>query len=380
MFPHIAILSLSLLAFAPNDPAPGEAPAPRAVEPSARSEARHRTLSPSGRATLGPVPSAGDAADDPAIWVHPSLPERSLVLATDKRGGLLVYRFDGALQQVVADGSRPNNVDILYDFELGGVHVDLAIASCRSDTEAGVKVWVIEPSTRRLVDAGAHPVFSVFSGRRPYGLCTYRSYQTRKAYFIVTHESGHVEQYELYDANGTVGARQVRAFRVRSTAEGCVADNEHGALYIAEEDVGIWKIDAEPSSKAEPKLIAKVGDHDLAAEVEGLALYCASGGKGYLIASSQGNNSLKVYDRGGDHRFLFTIDPRAGRHDDVEETDGVAVTNLPTSRQFPKGVLVMQDGVNADGRQDFHLYSWEDVAGDRLIVDTEWSPRDRRRR
>lgn len=34
-----------------------------------------------------PVPHDGDAADDPAIWVHPTDPGRSVILGTDKRGG-----------------------------------------------------------------------------------------------------------------------------------------------------------------------------------------------------------------------------------------------------------------------------------------------------
>lgn len=33
-----------------------------------------------------PVPESGDAADDPAIWVHPTDPARSLI-GNDKKGG-----------------------------------------------------------------------------------------------------------------------------------------------------------------------------------------------------------------------------------------------------------------------------------------------------
>lgn len=34
------------------------------------------------------VPIDGDAADDPAIWVHPTDPSLSTVIGTDKEGGL----------------------------------------------------------------------------------------------------------------------------------------------------------------------------------------------------------------------------------------------------------------------------------------------------
>jgi len=118
-----------------------------------------------------------------------------------------------------------------------------------------------------------------------------------------------------------------------------------------------------------------VGENGLAADVEGLTIYYSARGRGYLIASSQGNNSYKVYDRAGENRYALTIDPKAGGIDDVSETDGICVTSCPTSRQFAKGVFVVQDGANAGGNQNFKLYGWEDIAGTNLLVDTAWRPR-----
>lgn len=37
-----------------------------------------------------PVAPAGDAADDPAIWVHPTNPSRSVVIGNDKGGAFVV--------------------------------------------------------------------------------------------------------------------------------------------------------------------------------------------------------------------------------------------------------------------------------------------------
>ena len=71
---------------------------------------------------------------------------------------------------------------------------------------------------------------------------------------------------------------------------------------------------------------------------------------------------------------MLTIDPKAGKTDDVAQTDGLDVTNERTSPLFPRGLLVMQDGENA-GRQNFKLFAWEDIATDRLIVDTAVSAR-----
>ena len=56
--------------------------------------------------------SNGDAADDPAIWRNPTNPAASLVVGTDKKGGLYVYDLKGAQKSfLVAPGM--NNVDLV---------------------------------------------------------------------------------------------------------------------------------------------------------------------------------------------------------------------------------------------------------------------------
>ena len=42
-----------------------------------------------------PVPSSGDAADDPAIWANASDPSQSLIVGTDKKSGLHLYDMQG---------------------------------------------------------------------------------------------------------------------------------------------------------------------------------------------------------------------------------------------------------------------------------------------
>jgi 3-phytase len=69
---------------------------------------------------------------------------------------------------------------------------------------------------------------------------------------------------------------------------------------------------------------------------------------------------------------VATIDPKAGAIDDVAHPDGLDATNEHTSTRFPRGFLVLQDGKN-DSRQNFKIFAWEDVAGERLVVDTTTS-------
>ena len=350
--------------------------------PSARAD---EVVRPQAKAQTVPVPHRGDAADDPAIWLHPTEPAKSLIIGADKQGGLHVYNMDGSERQLISPHSLPNNVDVLYGFKLGGRGVDLAVASVRASRASGAKVWRIDPDAGTLTDATAGGTLPVFGGHTPYGICTYRSAKTGKTYFFVNNKAGKIEQHELQDAgapgagdgSGTVKAARVRELKLSSITEGCVADDELGFLYVAEENVGIWKFAAEPDGGGRPTRVAKVGEHGLTADVEGLTIYGASGGKGYLIASSQGSNTFLVYTREDDNRYLLTIDPADGQVDDVSDTDGIAVTNRPTSEQFPVGFLVVQDGSNRGGNQNFKLYDWRDIAGTRLVIDTRWNPRGR---
>jgi 3-phytase len=326
---------------------------------------------PQAALQTAPVAHGGDAADDPAIWIHPNSPEKSLILGTDKRGGLVVYDMDGQSLQTVSPDCHPDNVDVLYAFPLGGVKTDLAVAGCRGHKSVGLKIWKIDPETRRLSDVTLNNVIPVFKKTQPYGSTVYHSRLTGHFYAFVTNKHGEQEQYQLTDASGRVTGRLVRSFKVPSTTEGCVADDELGFVYIAEERRGIWKFPAEPDAEPTGKLIAKVGEHHLRGDVEGLTLYTARNGKGYLIASSQGNNTFKVYTREGDNAFICTIDPAKGKIDDVSDTDGITVTNRSTSPTFSKGLFIVQDGANKGGHQNFKLYRWEEIAGKKLIVDAE---------
>jgi 3-phytase len=324
-----------------------------------------------------PVPHADDAADDPAVWLHPTDPAKSLVLGTDKKGGLIAYDLDGRVLQVASDGARPNNVDVLYGFPLGGRSADIAVAGTRGAGQLGVKVWSIDPRTRRLDDMTAGGgALAAFGGTEPYGTCVYRSPRSGRFYYFVNNKKGKQEQYELSATpDGRVTAALVRSFSIPSETEGCVADDRAGCVFIAEERVGIWKFPAEPDGGDRGELIARVGEHGLAADVEGLTLYCGVDDRGYLIASSQGNSTFKVYQRGGRHAFVCTIAPARGSRpqlDPPDHTDGIVATSRPMGPAFTHGALVVQDGKNDIGRQNFKLYRWEDVAG--KLLDTAPGP------
>ena len=301
------------------------------------------TVSPS--VETEPVASFGDAADDPALWLHPEDPALSVVIGTQKQRGINVYDLDGNLLQSREDG-RINNADLRYGFPLGGEAVDIVTASNRSTDSIGI--WKVDRASRTLVDVADGVIPTGMAD--PYGQCMYRSPQTGDYYVVINDTGGLVRQWRLIDAGaGRIGVELVREFSVGSQTEGCVADDETGDLYIGEEGTGIWKYAAEPDAGSERLLIDSVEDGNLTADVEGLAIYYGDNGEGYLIASNQGADNYTVYERQGDNRFLghfHIVADEATGIDGVSETDGLDVTSANLGGALPNGVLVVQDGRN----------------------------------
>jgi 3-phytase len=139
---------------------------------------------------------------------------------------------------------------------------------------------------------------------------------------------------------------------VGSQAEGCVVDDVTGALYVAEEDVGIWRYDVDPGGGSGRTSVDEVGAGRLHADVEGISLARGEEGRGALVASSQGDSTFAVYDLGRSNTFLgsFRVH-RTGQVDGVSETDGLAVAAGDFGPRFPNGLLVVHDGEN-HGQED----------------------------
>ena len=360
-----------------------------------------------------PIDQRADA-DDPAIYVNSTNSEKSLILTTVKNAGLRVYDLSGNLVQEINPGNiRYNNIDLQYGFKLGGESIDIAVASDRNNDK--LAIFKINPNNpgQYLEDITDSSIGTLFqsapfdppysaSSRSAYGLGLYRSPVTDD-YYVFTNRraTGDVAQFKLIDqGNGKIGAERVREFTLPSPTspdrspqtEGTVVDQELGFLYIAQEDVGIWKFQAEPNGGTTGTLIDRVrfeGGTNLTDDAEGLTIYYGKDGTGYLLASSQGDNTFAAYTREGNNDFLgrFAVGNN-GSIDSVQESDGADVINVPLGANFPFGLFVTQDGDNlpaqiVDGENintNFKLVPWENVVNalpDALTIDTtSYNPRN----
>jgi myo-inositol-hexaphosphate 3-phosphohydrolase len=360
--------------------------------------------------TGDPVPAGvlqGDS-DDPAIWVHPTNPQDSLVLATLKNGGMAVFDLKGRVRQLFAPevygAFRYNNVDLAYNFKLGNIRADIAVATDRANDT--LVVFRIHPLTRTLTDITSPTmppsIFGLDDGTHTaYGVAVYTSPVSGRTYAFVAQRAGKfVAQLELTDdGSGRITATQVRQLELPvptgdpedSQAEGMVVDRDLGRLYVGMENFGVLRFNAEPDGGPSFTQILTVDDDLVQADVEGLTIYYGAGTAGYLMVSSQGNNTFIVLDR-VENAYLgsFTVVAH-GTIDSVEESDGADVINLPLGPAFPSGLLVVQDGDNEprvlvedDGEleniaSNFKFIPWQSVAAafpSPLIVDTQsFNPR-----
>lgn len=303
-----------------------------------------------------PVGRQGDAADDPAIWIHPGQPAKSRVLGTNKKQGLLAYDLDGKLLQELAVG-RLNNVDVRPNFKLGQRTVDLAVASNRDHNS--LSLFSIDRQSGELREAGEVPT----PLKEIYGICLFQP-ASGEIYAIANGKDGTFLQYRLSAPDGRAQGELVRQFKVDSQPEGCVADDQRQRLFIGEEDVGVWAVDARADQPATLTNVIKVGPQ-LHADVEGLALY-QSDKRDYLVISSQGNDSYLVVDAEPPFAvhgaFRVGLNAAAGI-DGASETDGLEVTAINLGGPWSQGMLVVQDGRKRmpEQTQNFKFVPWADV-------------------
>lgn len=298
----------------------------------------------------------GDA-DDPAIWVNPDDSARSLILGTDKAGGLRVYDLAGQEVAFLPDG-KLNNVD-LRPFVLDGRPVTLASAARRDDDT--LVFYIVDDAGVRRAEPFAHAAIPPGVGGIDdiYGSAMARVGD--EVHVLVNFKSGHVLQYRVDQAAGRLSLALVRQFRVGSQPEGMVADDAAGMLYLGEEDVGIWRFAL--TGAAVPFAVDTIPSDCLPRDdVEGLAIHDSPAGR-WLVASAQGVHRAAIYRIDGAARpaCVAQVSVAPGAVDGVTETDGLDVTARPVG-PYAQGLLVMMDDQNAGFTTNFKLVDWAAVA------------------
>jgi 3-phytase len=302
-------------------------------------------------------------SDDPAFWINSKDPSQSLIIGTDKGGdqgdgALFVFDLHGKeiKEKTVKDIRRPNNVDIVYGFNLGGKKIDIAV--CTERNTNSIRVFSL-PDMKSIDNKG----ISVFDGdtaRAPMGIALFKS-KDEKVYAIVSRKAGpdgsYLWQYELIATGNTVTGKLVRKFGEYSgkhEIEAVAVDNELGYLYYSDEGAGVRKYFAHPdSANTELAFFATSGFAD---NHEGISIYKFDDGTGYILVSDQQANQFQIFTREGtntnphDHMLLKVVKTS------TISSDGSEITSLSLPG-FDGGLFVaMSDD------KTFQFYRWKDIA------------------
>ena len=294
-----------------------------------------------------PVFTSGDAADDPAFWYNQVNPEQSIVFGTDKKAGIHAFALNGKRIKFIPSG-KINNIDIRKDFKFGAKAFSIMMGS-NQDNNSIIAYLINDQGEFDIYNQ--NEILTEFNS--VYGFCLYRSPETNFTYaFISDAKSLTINQYHILSIFPLKGSL-VRQIKTQSTSEGCVADDETGILYFAQEDEhsGVYFINADPNTKnndiGKIDLISKKGGF-INGDTEGLAILRYEENK-LLFASSQSSDDFTVYDLNNKNKFIGRVSVgKKNEIDGISKTDGIEIFSGKINQDFKYGILIAQDDMNME--------------------------------
>ncbi len=296
--------------------------------------------------------------DDPAIWIHPMDPSKSIVFGTDKDTNGAIYAFDlhGKVikDKVIHNIKYPNNIDLEYDFKLNdSVTTDVIVFTERERN----RIRLFSVPNMKPLDNGGFPVFEDeidLEFRRPMGIALYKNPENQMISAIVSRKVGPKENY-LYqykfisDSLGVTSEliRKFGKFSGEKEIEAIAVDDELGFVYYSDEGAGIRKYYADPGKGNEE--LAFFGGEYFKDDIEGIAIAVKPNEEGVLIVSDQQKGQFNIFSR-KENKFIKAVNLG------TLKTDGCDVVTTPLNAMFKNGLFVAMNE-----KKDFYFYDLEKI-------------------
>lgn len=304
----------------------------------------------------------GDA-DDPAIWFNEKNPSLSIIFGTDKYNGIYSYNLKGEVIGFSKAGNI-NNIDLRS-------YKDNTYIVGTNTLKNKIYFWkyknsyLNQKSKEGIFNIDEIPHYSDEVNFLAYGVCA-GLINNQFIAFVTEAKGPRVRLWKF--SNSTLQFVNTFNNSNASESEGCAVDDENRKLFISEENQrGVLR---SYSITSDLKLNNKIRIDDrsgmIVGDPEGLAILKTSATEGYLIASSQGNNSFNIYNRNEPHAYIgsFTIKENSSI-DRVSDSDGIEIINAYLNNDFKEGLLVVQDGKNtgenAVPKENFKLLSLAEI-------------------
>ena len=314
------------------------------------------------------IATSGDAADDPAIWFNANKPNESIIFATDKRSGVYVYDLKGKKLGFTELGNI-NNIDLRTINE--SLSLTTFIVGSNRSTQS-VDVWInkdkyiAEDVANKTFALSKNPQLQAQSNINIYGICAGNDPELGLIIFATEDSGPNVEVWQYINS----ALKLIHTFSNNGESEGCVYDDENRTLFISEENInGVLKAyKLESSLNFNNPFVVDSREGNIGGDPEGVAIYKTSSTSGYVVLSSQGDSKYNVYNREAPYEYInsFRVGSSIyGSIDGASDTDGVAILSNKLNRDFPQGLLVVQDGYNKDKgidkNQNFKYVSFRDI-------------------
>ncbi len=255
-------------------------------------------------------------AGDAAVWVPPGAGagDEPVLLAARPGEGLSLLDAGRRLLDLVPLEAVAG-VDVRSGMDTGSDSSALVVAGDGSS----IRLYRLDAGAYRLTPLGE----PLPAGLDVAGLCLYRSPATGDVHVIPFSEDGRLVQWRLTVAPGRPpAARRVRSLEVGGPVAACAVDDANGALFVSEPGVGLWRFPAE-SGSTEGTLIDRVGPGGgLVGGVDALAVIDAAGEPGWVLASSESDETFSFYRRDGANEPAGRF-PSSARLDRCHDTTGV---------------------------------------------------------
>lgn len=264
--------------------------------------------------------------DDMCFFRDASGRENHRIIVSDKSADRIwCYDAHGTLHQQI-ELPQPGNIDLRRGFQLDGADTTIVAVNDRRTRKIAVFTVNSEGQLHRVDD-------DRILTQENYGGGLVTLPDSGRCFFISTSKESGVEQIELFDnGQGQIGGRRVHHWPL-GMCEAAVADDETGMVYVAVEQEGIVRIDADPDRRSDDRWLFRVGEHGLVGDVEGLALATTERSK-FLIVSDQGASRFRIY------QLNEPVGPVGSlRVHDAERTDGVDLVMQDLGPLFPRGAI-----------------------------------------
>lgn len=327
---HSLVLAASLLAPGAAVPLPANENDLPEVAPAARTQ-----------------PAGLGAAIDAAFWPHP---DRVVLLAAEGEGGLNSYTVDGHRLHAYPD-IQAGMVEVLRD---GPSAPAVAVVYNGADSTLGA--WTLVDGDGQLAAIGGDPIPV---NDELTGLCSYRSALSGAWFVYGTTDEGLLHHWELYRDGDDWQGRLLRTIPAGKGAGFCAVDSGDAAVYVGDEELGIWRFGAEPEADTTRELIDLVAPRGrLGEEIKGIAVYPVSADLAYLLVADAGEGFLSAYTLpAGGYAGAVSIGG-------LSEAEGLA-----TLASSEGGWLAIADEDTSDGASEFSLVSWPAIAAPLGLVD-----------